>query len=111
MATVMAPNPTGSKAFLKPIIQDSTTKTNHSIQFDLDKHLEYESPSKVFTMKDIDLPEDIGISPVAASEPFSLFSKDAVEAFRQEIFADDVWKNCAKTSDLAACQLRGHAPK
>ncbi|KAI9821585.1 MAG: hypothetical protein M1832_003259 [Thelocarpon impressellum] len=63
------------------------------------------------TMEELGFPKGTGISPVAVSEPFKLFSDEAVAVMRNEILSDQVWDNCRYTSSLAACQLRGFAPK
>ena len=59
--------------------------------------------------EDLHLPEDNGISPVAVSEPFPLFSQDAVARMRAEVLRKEVLSNCQYSSDLAQCQLRGFA--
>ena len=79
--------------------------------FDPAKHLNFSAPAKVTIMKDIGFSEDIGISPVAVSDAFPLFSQEAVEMMRTEVFSDEVWKNCRYSSNIAACQLRGFCPK
>ena len=68
------------------------------------------APSRVLHMEDIDLPADTGISPVAVSEPFPLFSKSAIRAMRAEVFRDECWLNCRYSSNINACQLRGMCP-
>lgn len=62
-------------------------------------------------MKDLGLPEDTGISSVAVSEPFSLFTEEAVHRMRVEVLSEEVMANCQYSSDLAQCQLRGFAAK
>ena len=80
------------------------------IAFDAEKHLKYAPPSKVHTMKEIGL-ADVGISPIAVSEPFPLFSEEAVKQIRAEVLSKDVWTNCQYSSNLAQCQLRGFCPE
>jgi len=41
-------------------------------------HLAYEAPKHIHTMEDIGYSATSGVSPVAVSEPFRLFSEDAV---------------------------------
>ena len=77
--------------------------------FDPVKHLAFKPPSKVHSMKDIGLPEGTGVSPVAVSEPFSLFTAEAVQRMRTEVLRPEVLQNCQYSSDLAQCQLRGFA--
>lgn len=99
-------------ASFKPIIQNTTTKSSEGPQvFDAKKHLAYKAPSSILKMTDIGYPEDIGISPVAVSQPFPLFSKEAVEQMRAEFLDPEVMENFKFKSNIAACQLRGYATK
>lgn len=79
--------------------------------FDPTRHLAFTPPSKIYTMKDLGLPEDKGISPVAVSEPFHLFSQEAIMRMRQEVLSPEVLNNCQYSSNLSQCQLRGFANK
>ena len=78
--------------------------------FNPEKHISFKAPSKVHTMADLNL-ADIGVSPVAVSEPFQLFTEEAVERMRAEVFSKNVWEKCQYSSNLAQCQLRGFAAK
>lgn len=77
--------------------------------FDPGKHLAFKPPSKVYTMKELNFPDGAGVSSVAVSEPFSLFTQDAIQQMRAEILSSKVWENCQYSSNLAQCQLRGFA--
>ncbi|KAF1815481.1 hypothetical protein P152DRAFT_505388 [Eremomyces bilateralis CBS 781.70] len=77
--------------------------------FDPDKHLAFKEAPEILTMKDIGYPEDTGVSPVAMSQPFQLFTKEAVDQMRQEIFKKEVNETCQFRSNIAASQLRGYA--
>ncbi|KAI9839627.1 MAG: hypothetical protein M1819_002253 [Sarea resinae] len=105
-------SPRTARPAFKPIFQHgvsaSTTKPS---SFDASKHLMYKEHPKVHTMKEIGFPGEVGISPVAVSEPFPLFSPEAIQTMRSEIFSKDVMDNCQYSSNIAACQLRGFAPK
>jgi hypothetical protein len=103
---------TSAAAGSKPIIGDFTSEASKSMEsFDPTKHLAFTPPDKVLTMKDIGYLEDTGISPVAVSNPFPLFSKEAVERMRDEILKPEVMEECGFQSNLAASQLRGYSPK
>ena len=80
-------------------------------EFDPVKHLTFKRPSKVYSMTDLNLPKETGLSPVAVSEPFPLFTQDAVRQMRAEVLSPEVMKNCQYKSELAQCQLRGFAAK
>ncbi|KAF6803992.1 hypothetical protein CSOJ01_10503 [Colletotrichum sojae] len=113
MAEVIpTPSPLANLKF-KPIIKDElkSTPASKPASFDPEKHLAFVQEPKKLTLKDVSLPEDIGISPIACSEPFPLFTEDAIRAMRQEIFTTEVWENCLHSTSFAPCQLRGHCPK
>lgn len=74
------------------------------------EHLQYEEPIRVHTMEDIGFPASNGVSPVAVSEPFRLFSEDAVNIMRAEILDPEVQAKYSYTSDIAPRQIRGYAP-
>lgn len=78
--------------------------------FDPAKHLKYRAPEKIWSMEEIGLAMT-GISPNAVSEPFELFTEDAIKQMRAEILSEDVLLNCQYKSNLAHCQLRGMAPE
>jgi hypothetical protein len=71
-------------------------------------HLAYTEPTVIHTMESLGLP-DIGVSPIAVSEPFQLFSEEAVDKMRTEALADIVHKEHFFGCDLAPKQLRGYA--
>jgi hypothetical protein len=63
-------------------------------------------------MKDLGFAEDVGVSPVAVSQPFQLFSKEAVQQMRNEIlFNPKVIEECSHRSNIAASQVRGYVTK
>ena len=78
-------------------------------EFNADVHLNFKEPSTIYTMEDLGLPSNTGVSPFAVSEPFSLFTEEAVHRMRAEILTDKVFENCKYSSNLSQCQLRGFA--
>jgi len=80
------------------------------VVFDSSIHLKYAPPKKVYTMTEIDRTGQ-GISPNAVSEPFPLFTEEAIQQMRSEVLSKPVLENCQYSSNLAASQLRGFAPK
>ncbi len=113
MATIdVLPPATLPKRLFKPIIESRAVKQRlENVEFDPAQHLAFEPPERVLMMTDIGYNEDIGISPVAVSEPFRLFTTEAIQKFRDECLSDEVFATCAVKSNIAACQLRGYAPK
>lgn len=74
--------------------------------WDAEKHLAFQPPSKILSMKEIGL-EGHGISPNACSEPFPLFSEEAIKQMRAEIFSETVLENCQYASTFNANMVRG----
>ena len=95
----------------EPVIEGTSKKMLDTGDFDPRKHLNFKAPAKIHTMSALKLPEGTGVSPFAVSEPFPLFTEEAVQRMRAEIFSKDVWENCQYSSNLAQCQLRGFAAK
>ncbi|KAF2842892.1 hypothetical protein M501DRAFT_965729 [Patellaria atrata CBS 101060] len=96
---------------VKSVAPHNGTTADTSVEFDPAKHILFQPPSKIIKMTDIGYAEDTGVSPVAVSHPFQLFSEDAIGEMRKEIFKKEVLANCKYESNIAACQLRGYSPK
>lgn len=79
--------------------------------FDANKHLKYTAPSKIHSMQELGFADRHGVSPIAVSEPFPLFSQEAIMRFREEVLSKEVMDNYSVSSNLAHCQLRGFANK
>jgi hypothetical protein len=87
-----------------PIVQDTT-------EFDPEKHLAFKEPSETLMMKDIGFADNVGVSPVAVTHPFQLFSSEAIRIMRSEIDKAEVRDNHHYASNIASAQLRGYARK
>ncbi len=113
MATAaVMPQPGLPKAAFKPIIQGSATKRKFEhVNFDPRQHLAFEEPQSIVMMKEIGYSEDTGISPVAVSHPFRMFTPECIQKFRDEVLSDEVLEKCSYRSNIAAFQVRGYAPK
>ncbi|KAF1845942.1 uncharacterized protein K460DRAFT_366785 [Cucurbitaria berberidis CBS 394.84] len=79
------------------------------LNFDPKKHLAFKKDPTVLTMKDIGFADNVGVSPVAVTQPFPLFSPEAIQIMRFEISKPEVTENHAFSSNIAAAQLRGYA--
>lgn len=100
------------KAVFKPIIQDAPIKQKTGeVDFDPKKHIEFKPPTEIIMMKDLGFAEDTGVSPIAVSQPFQLFSQDAIHLMRGEVMDPTVMEECKYRSNIAACQIRGYAPQ
>ncbi|KAI0012184.1 hypothetical protein F4779DRAFT_105737 [Xylariaceae sp. FL0662B] len=109
-AAVLSASP-AAKQNWRPIIEASQEVKVDRDDFNPTRHLAFKEMPKIYTMKELGLPEDTGISPVAVSEPFPLFTPEAVMRMRQEVLSPEVLSNCQYSSNLAQCQLRGYANK
>lgn len=83
--------------------------SNGNVAFDPSKHLQFTPPSKVHTMNELGYPDSRGVSPIGVSEPFPLFSAEAIQQMRKEVLSDEVAAKFQHSSDLAQSQLRGFA--
>ena len=79
--------------------------------FDPTAHLSFNSPSEVHTMASLGLVSEVGISPTAVSEPFQLFTREAINRMRDEVLCNpEIRSKCQYSSNLAPNgQLRGYA--
>jgi hypothetical protein len=87
-----------------------TMASQDSSIFQPDKHLAFQQPSNILSMKDIGL-EDVGISPIAVAGPFQLFSPEAISIMRSEIAKPEVNSEHCFSSNIANAQLRGYPRK
>ncbi|KAF4120100.1 hypothetical protein GMORB2_3511 [Geosmithia morbida] len=85
------------------------SKKTARVNFDKAKHIAFEPPKNIVKMKDIGL-EGHGISPNAVSDPFPLFSKEAVEQIRAEVFSEEVLKDRQFCSTFNKNMIRGIGP-
>ncbi|KAK5624620.1 hypothetical protein RRF57_000336 [Xylaria bambusicola] len=100
-----------TKPNFTPIISQAHSLDINYDDFTPAKHLAFKEMPKVHTMKELGFPETIGVSPIAVSEPFRLFTEEAVMRMRREVLSPEVFENCQYSSNLAHCYLRGFANK
>lgn len=100
-----------TKSLFLPLMDGGSILRLSNDNFNPKKHIDYEPPSKTWSMSDLKLPEGTGVSSFAVSEPFKLFTQEAVQRMRAEISQKEVWENHQFSSNLAQCQLRGYAAK
>lgn len=93
-----------------PQALDMVPSEPSKVPFNALKHIRHVPPIKIHTMQEIGRANE-GVSPNAVSEPFALFTQEAVQQMRTEIFSKEVMENCQYSSNLSACQLRGYASK
>lgn len=97
----------------KPIIRETLQYSSALPRtvFSPEKHLSFNKEPKTLSLRDIGLSDDVGISPVAVSDPFPLFNEEAIRIMRSELFTKEVWENCTHSTEFAGCQIRGQCPK
>jgi hypothetical protein len=88
------------------LIENARIPDGEKVPFTPSVHLAYEPPSKIYKMADFGL-EGAGISPNAISEPFPLFTPEAIRQMRGEIFSEGVLEHCRFSSSFCANMIRG----
>ena len=68
--------------------------------FEPSKHLAFQAPTSCYTMTDLGLPPDTGISPIAVTAPFQLFSGEGIRELRRDILSRECLENWSVSSSL-----------
>lgn len=108
--TVIGPTNTTAQRPTKLLPQDliDAARAVKRVEFNAKKHINFVPPERIYTMKEIDL-EGEGISPVASSEPFSLYTREAAQQVRREIFSEAVLEKSQYASSFAKNMIRGYS--
>ncbi|KAF9876556.1 hypothetical protein CkaCkLH20_05964 [Colletotrichum karsti] len=85
-----------------------TARAAPKIDFDASKHVCFEPPKRTYTMEEWGY-GDQGVSPIASSDPFPLFTPEAVQQVRRELFSEQVLDKCQFSSTFTKNQLRGYS--
>ena len=85
-------------------------RVSRKAQFDPKEHLNFKPPERILTFRDFGI-EDKGISPNAVSEPFSLFTEEAIRQMRAEVFSKPILDSCQVPGANGMTFIRGHCPK
>lgn len=80
------------------------------VLFDSQQHLDFREPDITHTLGDFGI-DDVGISPIAVTAPFSLFTAEAVRQMRAEIFSESVLNDFYCETSPNSGQIRGYCPK
>lgn len=96
----------------KPLSQSLVDQARciKKVAFDPEKHLNFTEPERIYSMKDIGR-EGAGISPIALTTPFPLFTQDAIDQMRAELFDPEILENFHVSSDFASNMLKGFGPR
>ncbi|KAF2718733.1 hypothetical protein K431DRAFT_230103 [Polychaeton citri CBS 116435] len=80
------------------------------VTFDPVKHLRFEDPAKITTLEEFGK-GDVGISRNALTDPFSLFTEEAIQQMRAEIFSQAILEKYYCPTSPTSGLTRGHCPK
>ncbi|EKD15612.1 uncharacterized protein L3040_009060 [Drepanopeziza brunnea f. sp. 'multigermtubi'] len=109
------PSPRETQASLKRSFEKYLAADNGSPAvgklFSPARHLAFEEPNHIHTMEELGFSANKGVSPVAVSDPFPLFSQEAISIMRSEVLDPEVQEKYSYASDIAPRQIRGYAPK
>ncbi|RYP71270.1 hypothetical protein DL770_008154 [Monosporascus sp. CRB-9-2] len=100
-AAVLPSSATAGPSWTPTIVEPQVEPVKND--FSPSRHLAFIPPSKIYSVNELGLPEGKGISPVAVSEPFQLFTQEVVMRMRQEVLSPEVLSN------LSQCRPRGFA--
>ncbi|KAL2430493.1 hypothetical protein ABEF95_009051 [Exophiala dermatitidis] len=81
------------------------------IHFDPKKHLRFQLPEKTYTLEDLKYNVKQSVGKVAATDPFPLFTPEAVVEMRRELLAERTIKNCMTYTRPGSVQVRGACPQ
>jgi hypothetical protein len=81
------------------------------VRFDPKKHLRFQLPEKTYTLEDLKYNRKQAVGNVAATDPFPLFSREAVIQMRRELLSERTIKNCMTYTRPGSVQIRGAAPQ
>ncbi|KAI1620022.1 hypothetical protein EDD37DRAFT_688657 [Exophiala viscosa] len=80
------------------------------VSFDPARHMAFEPPSEVITLRDLLLSEKNACSPVAITKPFPLFSLEGVVQMRKDIFRKEVVQKHGQKIKPGVYKMRGYSP-
>lgn len=107
--TAVLPLPSVDQAFAKvePLIISPLTPEPE--RFDPARHLRFEPPKSIVTLKELLLSEKDAISPVAITEPFPLFTLEGVKQMRADLFRPEVVKAHGARHKTGCYKMRGYS--
>lgn len=79
-------------------------------KFDPALHLNFVPPAKRYSFTELGLDAKIPPVDMCITEPFSLFTEEAVRLIRRELFQPEVFDNYMHSWARAPCVIRGVAP-
>jgi hypothetical protein len=79
------------------------------VHFDPTRHMAFEAPQDVITLRELLLSEDNACSPVAITQPFPLFSLEGVIEMRKDIFRKEVVQKHGQKIKPGIYKMRGYS--
>jgi hypothetical protein len=89
----------------------STDSNDNAVHFDPAKHLRFQPPERVYSLEELKYPLKQAVGTVAATDPFPLFTTEAVTEMRRQLLAPRTIKNCMTYTRHGSVQIRGAAPQ
>jgi hypothetical protein len=105
--TTLLPLPSVDHAFAK--IEPLIASRPAPIRFEPSKHLCFEPPKNIVTLKELLLSEKDAISPVAITEPFPLFSLEGVTQIRADLFRKEIVNKYGDRTKKNCYKMRGYS--
>ena len=78
-------------------------------RFNPARHLKFGAPKSIVTLKELLLPEQDAISPVAITEPFPLFTLEGVTQMRADLFRKEVVNKHGDRTKKNCYKMRGYS--
>ncbi|OAL34941.1 hypothetical protein AYO20_05902 [Fonsecaea nubica] len=104
-------------AISAPVLLDSKLSTMlrseaepvPSITFDPARHMAFQPPESVITLRELLLSEENACSPVAITKPFPLFSLEGVVEMRKDVFRESVVRKHGQKIKSGTYKMRGYS--
>ncbi|KAI1625869.1 hypothetical protein EDD37DRAFT_692877 [Exophiala viscosa] len=94
-----------------PRISLKGTDAAPRVHFDPKIHLRFQKPEKTYTLDDLKYNTKQAVGHVAATDPFPLFTREAIVEMRRELLSERTIKNCMTYTRPGSVQIRGAAPQ
>ncbi|KIX95190.1 uncharacterized protein Z520_09106 [Fonsecaea multimorphosa CBS 102226] len=110
MATAIMPQP--APALLDPKTQtmlQSEAKAMPSTTFNPARHMAFQPPESVVTLRELLLSEENACSPIAITKPFPLFSLEGVVEMRKDVFRESVIRKHGQKIKQDTYKMRGYS--
>lgn len=83
--------------------------TSKPVKFDPAKHMSFQPPQSIITLRELLLSEENACSPVAITQPFPLFSREGVIEMRKDVFRKEVVLKHGQKIKPGVYKMRGYS--